>query len=404
MSLGMSLKYALKTIFSNKMRTLLTMLGIIIGIGSIITIMSIGSGGQAEINSQFESMGVGRITISASISQDTTDKDLLKIRDYNTLKTNPDLKYIAGVYSSSGEVKLLDKSETKRATLTGIYGQYSEINNQTLMFGRHITDNDNDLATKVAVVYNTTAVNVFGKSDRSVIGEKISIPTYRGVQRYTVVGVVENENAELETQYGDNYPETIFLPMVTVQRLFGADQISQIITVASDTDRINEVATALTDALDRLHGTTGNYYAQNIMQIMEQINQITGLFTAFISAVAGISLLVGGIGVMNIMLVTVTERTREIGIRKSIGAKRRDIRTQFLIEAVILTGFGGAIGLALGYAGGRIAGSFVGVEALISVQSVVMAVAISSAIGIIFGVYPANKAAKLDPIEALRYD
>jgi putative ABC transport system permease protein len=224
------------------------------------------------------------------------------------------------------------------------------------------------------------------------------------VQRYSVVGVIENANAALETQYGDSYPETVFLPLVTVQRLFGVKQISQIVAVVSDTDKITEVATALTGALDRLHGTTGNYYAQNIMQIMEQINQITGLFTGFISAVAGISLLVGGIGVMNIMLVTVTERTREIGIRKSIGAKRRDIRTQFLIEAVILTGLGGAIGLALGYAGGQIAGSFVGVTPLMSPQSVVLAVAISSGIGIIFGVYPANKAAKLDPIEALRYD
>jgi putative ABC transport system permease protein len=404
MSIGMSLMYALKTIFSNKMRTLLTMLGIIIGIGSVITIMSVGSGSQAEINSQFETMGVGNITISVAMSSDITSKDLLKIKDFNTLKANPDLKYLSGVYSSSGNIKLLDKSETKRATLTGIYGQYSEINNQELLFGRHITDSDNDLATKVAVIYDTTALNVFGKNDESVIGEKVSIPTYRGVQRYTVVGVLENANATLEMQYGDSYPETLFLPMVTVQRLFGVDQISQITAVVTDTDRITDIATALTDSLDRLHGTTENYYAQSLMQIMDQINQITGLFTGFISAVAGISLLVGGIGVMNIMLVTVTERTREIGIRKSIGAKRKDIRTQFLIEAVILTGLGGAIGLALGYGGGALVGQFIGIEPVVTLQSVALAIGISSAIGILFGVYPANKAAKLDPIEALRYE
>ncbi|MDR1914866.1 MAG: FtsX-like permease family protein, partial [Clostridiales bacterium] len=232
----------------------------------------------------------------------------------------------------------------------------------------------------------------------------ISLPTYRGTQKYTVVGIIKNPNAALESMYSDQFPETIFVPMVTLQRLFATKEISEISVMASNPDQADAVATELTTRLDYLHGTTENYYAQNTMSLMEQINQITGMLTGFISAVAAISLVVGGIGVMNIMLVTVTERTREIGVRKSIGARRGDIRVQFLLEAIILTGLGGALGLALGYGGGNLIGSLVDIQPVMTTQSVIMSVAISCGIGIIFGVYPANKAAKLDPIEALRYE
>jgi putative ABC transport system permease protein len=387
------------------MRALLTMLGIIIGIGSVIMIMSIGAGSQAAMNEQFESMGLGRINVSvAGSNRNISQNDLMTLKDYNALAENEDIKYIAATYSASAEIKLLDKTETKRASLTGVYGDYQELTSPTLLYGRYIIDNDNDLATKVAVINDTTAVNVFGIADESVIGQKISLPTYRGVQKYTVVGILSNANAAMESQYSDQFPESIILPMVTLQRLYGTSQVSQISVIASDPNNADSVATALTNRLDILHGTTEKYYAQNTMSMMEQINSVTSMITGFISAVAAISLVVGGIGVMNIMLVTVTERTREIGIRKSIGARRRDIRRQFMIEAVILTGVGGALGLALGWGGGSAIGNLVGIAPVVTLQSVSMAVIISCGIGIIFGVYPAGKAAKLDPIEALRYE
>jgi putative ABC transport system permease protein len=381
------------------------MLGIIIGIGSVIMIMSIGAGSQAAMNEQFESMGMGRINVSvAGNNRDISQNDLMTIKDYNALAENEDIKYIAATYSASAEIKLLDKTKTKRASLTGIYGDYQQITSPTLLYGRYIIDNDNDLAAKVAVINDTTAVNVFGAADESVIGRKISLPTYRGVQKYTVVGVLSNANAAIERQYSDQFPESVIMPIVTLQRLYGTSQVDQITVLANDSNNADSVATALTNRLDILHRTTEKYYAQNTMAMMEQINSVTSMITGFISAVAGISLVVGGIGVMNIMLVTVTERTREIGIRKSIGARRRDIRRQFMIEAVILTGVGGAIGLTLGWGGGNAIGNLIGVAPVVTVQSVLLAVLISCGIGIVFGVYPAGKAAKLDPIEALRYE
>ena len=405
MNIYESVRSSVKNVFSSKMRTLLTMLGIIIGIGSVIMINSIGAGSQAAMSAQFESMGVGRINISvAGNNRNITSSDLMTIRDYNMLAGNTDIKYITATYSASMNIKLLDPTQTHRANLTGVYGQYQEITAPTVLYGRYIIDNDNTFNTKVAVITNTTAMNVFGREDDSVIGQKISLTTYRGSQLYTVVGVLDDPNSALASQYGDQFPESIVVPMTTLQLLYGTKQISQITVLVNDPNNSDNVATALTNSLDLLHGTTGKYYAQNTMSVMQQVNSVISMITMFISAVAGISLVVGGIGVMNIMLVTVTERTREIGIRKSIGARRRDICIQFLIEAVVLTGLGGILGLCLGWGGGNLIGKVVGVTPVVTMSAIILAVGISCGVGIVFGVYPAIKAAWLDPIEALRYE
>jgi putative ABC transport system permease protein len=382
------------------------MLGIIIGISSVIIITSIGAGSQAAMTEQFNSMGAGRVTVRVQSSggQDVKDSERLNMADYEMLAENPNVKYISPSLQDSADLKLLNPKETKTASVTGVSPDYVKIESLELAAGRFISGNDMDMSGKVCVINDTTAEKVFGKADESVIGSRISVKTWRGTQKYTVVGVLKNKNAAIEAQYGDMYPETVYLPVTAVQKLTGDKTFNSFTIIVADKDKIDEACTAITDALNARHKTADKYYAQNMMNIVENINAAMSTMTLVISGIAGISLAVGGIGVMNIMLVTVTERTREIGIRKSIGAKNSNILSQFLVEAVILTGIGGCLGLALGWFGSGFAGKMMSVSPVISPAAVVMAVSISIGIGVIFGVYPAHKAARLDPIEALRYE
>lgn len=408
MNLGENVKSAFKNVMGNKMRTFLTMLGIIIGIASVIAITSIGNGSQKEIEDQFDSLGVGRMTVSlrSNSPRNMFTSDALTLDDYELLKDKCEgIKYITPTYSASYySVKLLNKKETNTAAITGAGADYYDIMSPDLMYGEYIDQEDIDNKSKVVVITNTTAQKVFGYCDDTVIGEKVSIKSWKGSQKYTVIGVVENPNAETEMQYEDEYPESMVMPISTAQRLFGQKTLTNITLVAEDPDNTDALSEEIIAVLDEFHNTSEKYNCESTTEQLEAMNEVTGTVTLLISGVAAISLIVGGIGVMNIMMVTVTERTREIGIRKSIGAKNSDIMFQFVVEAIILTFMGGILGIVFGWAAGFAAGRLMGMESVVSVNSIVIAVAISSAIGIIFGVYPARKAALLDPIEALRYE
>lgn len=389
------------------MRTILTMLGIIIGIAAVIAITSVGNGSQQQINEQFDSLGVGRMTVSLrnNSPRSMVLSDALTLDDYEMLKSMEGIKYISPVYNANYySVKLYDPKETNTASIYGVMPEYEDIMMPTILYGRYINDNDVEQYSKVVVINDTTAEKVFGYCNESVVGEKISIKSWKGSQKYTIIGITENENAETETKYTDEYPETMIMPVTTSFRLFNHKILSNIVLVAEDADATDALSETITAALDNSHNTSDKYNAESATAQMEAMNEVTGTVTMLISGVAAISLVVGGIGVMNIMLVTVTERTREIGIRKSIGAKNIDIMLQFVIEAIILTILGGVLGVLIGWGAGLIVGNLMGIKSVVSVESVVIAVLISSGIGIIFGVYPANKAAKLDPIEALRYE
>lgn len=407
MHLGENIKSALKNVLGNKMRTFLTMLGIIIGIASVIAITSIGNGSQKEIEEQFDSLGVGRMTVSLrnNSPRNMFTSDALTLDDYELLKNCKGIKYITPTYSASYySVKLLDPKETNTASITGVGADYYNIMSPTLLYGEYVDQEDVDDKSKVVVITNTTAQKVFGYCDDTVIGEKISIKSWKGSQKYTVIGIVENPNAETEMQYDDEYPESMVMPISTAQRLFGQKTLTNITLVAEDADNTDELGERIIAILDEEHNTSEKYNCESTTEQLEAMNEVTGTVTLLISGVAAISLIVGGIGVMNIMMVTVTERTREIGIRKSIGAKNSDIMFQFVVEAIILTFMGGILGIIFGWLAGLAAGALLGMESVVSLNSIIIAVAISSAIGIIFGVYPARKAAMLDPIEALRYE
>jgi len=400
-----SVQSAIANVFANKMRALLTMLGIIIGVGSVITITSIGTGSTAQIEEQFESMGIGNLTVQLTSAREALNADQLTLSDVDLLGGIEEVKYISPVYNGNNAyVKLLDPTETKSATVTGVNEQYDEMNSYTLLYGSFITANNVNMASNVAVVTDTTASVVFGYCDESVIGKKITLKTWRSSAKYTVIGVIEDPNSSMAEMYGDDYPAAVYMPITTAMRYFIGNYLSSIMVTGADPNNLDALSVEITSLLSEAHNNTDKYYVQNIASILDQVTSVMSTVTVLISAVAAISLLVGGIGVMNIMLVTVTERTREIGIRKSIGAKNKDIRMQFIIEAIILTGIGGMIGVLLGWGGGSVAGSYMGISTVISPMAVFIAVGISTAIGIIFGVYPANKAAKLDPIEALRYE
>ncbi len=404
MNLMECVKNAFQNVFSNKSRTLLTMLGIIIGISSVIIIVAIGNGSQAAIEEEFESFGTGSFTVSLVGSRDIDTRDLLTMDDYYLLEEMEGIQSISPTYTyHSAYVKLLDPRETNSATITGVTADYQSLNNDTLLYGRYLSNNDVNMKTNVCVIYDTTAQKVFGRADESVINQQIQVKSWKGIKKYTVIGVLQNTDTS-QIENPDEYPDTIYVPITSAMKNYYSDTISNLmISVSADVDS-DQMKDTILATLEEFHGNEDKYYIMDTTDMMDSINSILSYVTLFIGFVAAISLLVGGIGVMNIMMVTVTERTREIGIRKAIGAKNKDIRFQFLVEAILLTGSGGLLGLLIGWGGSYLVGALVGIVPVMSLAAIIGAVGVSMGIGIIFGVTPANQAAKLDPIEALRYE
>ena len=387
MKFSQALKMAFMALKGNKMRSFLTMLGIIIGVIAVTLLISVVQGATGEITGQIESLGSNLLQVSMT----GTQPSYLTMSDLAKLEEEPSIYGVTGIVSRTTNVTA--GVEDGDYNVEGVTESYQQITGQVIKQGRFVCDIDVEAHTYNAVVGIDVADELFGTEN--CIGNTLEIQGYD----FTVVGLLEASDTMLA-----NKDTTILIPLTTAQRLFTNKEFSTIYVSAASPDMVDAAEDATDDFLIRELGDDEDYIIINQSSIIEVMNEVMGVMTILLSGIAAISLLVGGIGIMNIMLVSVTERTREIGIRKAIGAQRTDILSQFLVEAVVLSVAGGIIGIGLSYLGLQVIGTAMEISMGMSVGTIVLALGFSAFVGVVFGIYPANKAATLRPIDALRYE
>ena len=400
-------KMAIQNIRANKGRSFLTMLGIIIGIASVIAIVSIGEGTKNQMNSEINGIGGGQIYISVSNdavieSEFITTDDIEEIRGLDAVEgVNVSESYDGETVTGKGNFSIM---------LTGEGPDAKMLNNSEIKYGSYFGETEIEEGKNVCVISDSDAKRLFGTDD--VVGMSLDITCYDSSKTFRIMGVTtQKENGTFVSYTYEGMPVTVNVPYSSMEDLVGSTDEFYSLTIQGDKTQDSQIiADQVVHLLEKRHQCAGEDYfqVQSFQDVMQSMNQMLGMVTAFISFVAGLSLLVGGIGVMYIMLVSVTERTREIGIRKSLGAKTSSIMMQFLAEAAILTVIGGVIGIILGVLAAHgictiISGSMgMTITPGISLTVILAATLFSCAVGVFFGIYPAKKAAKLSPIEALR--
>jgi putative ABC transport system permease protein len=403
MKLSKAVRVALKALRANKLRSALTALGIIIGVASVVTMLALGRGAGADVENRVMSMGANLLTVRpgqmrrgpafGGSVQTLTLEDAEAIQD--------ECPSVAAVDAGCrGTAQLKWKSENTSTSITGASASYLEVNSKSMEQGSFFGAHDVRGSSRVCVVGQGVVEDVFGENDP--IGQKVRI----GTIPFTVIGALAETSGG--GPFGD--PNDIVIVPITVamHRLFGRDYVEQIGAMAATSGSLDQAKSEITELLLRRHriksAEDADFHVTSQTDILDVIGGTSQTFTMLLASIAAVSLLVGGIGVMNIMLVSVTERTREIGIRKAVGARRADILRQFLIESLALCVLGGVVGAGLGAWVARIVADLASWPTLVKPDSIVVAILFSAGVGIGFGLYPARKAAKLDPIEALRYE
>ena len=393
---------AIKSLYANKLRSILAMLGIIIGVSAVISMLALGSGAKQSVMTRISAMGKNLLVVrpgqkrhrgvSSGTSQNLTLEDADAI-----VKSIKDVKMLTPVIRGSAQVKFENKNT--RTSITGTAITYFMINNFEIEKGRRIREQEAERLGRVAILGSTVAEALLEK--KNPVGKRIKI---KGIN-FMVVGVLKSKG----DQGWSNPDDQVIIPYTTAMKiLFGISKLREIDIYVREGAELSKVENEITVLLRKRHkikdGADNDFRIRNQAEILATATQITGTFTILLGGIAGISLLVGGIGIMNIMLVTVTERTREIGIRKSIGAKNRNILLQFLIESILMSSIGGAIGIGIGMGGAELITKYSPFQAIVSSFSIILSFSFSVSVGIFFGFYPAYKAAGLNPIDALRYE
>ena len=392
------------SLIANKMRSILTMLGIIIGVAAVIALVSIGNGVKQDIQNSISSLGSNLLMVmpgaprTPGVRPSQGSMKSLKVSDYQAISKLDGVK-AASPYTANSYVTIY-QSKNWTTTVSGVSSNFQDVNNWTMAEGRFISSKNVENRERVAVVGQTVVKNLFAGEDP--VGKEIRVKNIP----FRVIGVL---NSKGNGTMGNDQDDAIFIPYTTaMERVEGVDYLRMVYVVANDDNGIDRLQSDIENLLRVRHSikdtNLDDFNIQNMKSIMETMEQTTGTLTLFLGAVAAISLVVGGIGIMNIMLVSVTERTREIGIRKALGATYFVIVTQFLIEAIVISLMGGLIGIALGIGASKLIGLASGMSTVISVPTIVLSFAFSMAIGLVFGIYPARKAAKLNPIDALHYE
>ena len=405
MSILMTLRIAVKALSRNKLRTGLTMLGMIIGVGAVITMVALGRGAQSAIEEQIRGAGTNMVTIfpgnpsTGGVRMGEGSSSRLTSEDAEALRGVPGVAYVAEGVTSRQQI--IASSQNTNSSIVGTNVEFTNVKSWPMKYGSFFTEQDVQSARKVVALGVNVSDLLFGQ-DVDPTGEIVRVRNH--VVR--VIGVMASKGA---SSSGQNQDDQVFMPYTTIQKkLLGRTFLNYVLAAADSNDRVTQTAAAITEALRQRHeigpGEEDDFRVQTADDLVAMRTQTANTLTSLLAAIAGVSLLVGGIGIMNIMLVSVTERTREIGLRLAIGAKGADVLYQFLVEALLLSLFGGGLGIAAGFGSAAFVKWYRDWPAVIPTDAVIIAFGVAAGIGIFFGYYPARKAAALDPIEALRFE